>query len=312
VTELRKVEGELGRMQMSANTKQDLMKHDSDVAGSLMVLLGEDWNFMEEHRNEAMLSTDGKSETLTPRSMESTVSADSLNMSQRPSHLSGLRACLDKVDEWEFDVFELERESDGLPLQVISWHLFTKHDLVGDFQLDQIKFINFLRAIESGHQDNPYHNATHVADVMQSMHCLLTKGGIGQFVGKLEKFAGLFSAIIHDFEHRGFNNDFLIKTVDEWAVDSNDKSPNESHHLSAAFRILRQPECNFIHKMPVDQKARFRKLVIEMVMATDMGEHMAIVSKLKSEIQKRLESLDDDIGDDPPEALRILVMQVAQ
>ena len=72
MTELRKVEGELGRMQMSANTKQDLMKHDSDVAGSLMVLLGEDWNFMEEHRNEAMLSTDGKSETLTPRSMEST------------------------------------------------------------------------------------------------------------------------------------------------------------------------------------------------------------------------------------------------
>lgn len=27
--------------------------------------------------------------------------------------------------------------------------------------------------------------------------CLLTKGGIGKFVGKLEKFAGLFSAIVH-------------------------------------------------------------------------------------------------------------------
>jgi len=45
-------------------------------------------------------------------------------------------------------------------------------------------------------------------------------------------------------------------------------------------------------------------------MATDMGEHMAIVSKLKTDIQKRLENLEDDIGDDPPEALRILVMQV--
>ena len=27
--------------------------------------------------------------------------------------------------------------------------------------------------------------------------CLLIKGGIGKFVGKLEKFAGLFSAIVH-------------------------------------------------------------------------------------------------------------------
>ena len=170
VTELRKVEGELGRMEMSANTKQDLMKHDTDVAGSLMVLLGEDWNFMDEHGGgEGVMSCDGKSETLTPRSMESTVSTDSVSMGPRPAQLHGLRACLDKADEWEFNVFELEKESDGLPLQVLCWHLFMRHNLIEEFQLDQIKFINFLRAIESGHQDNPYHNATHVADVMQSM-----------------------------------------------------------------------------------------------------------------------------------------------
>ncbi len=33
------------------------------------------------------------------------------------SQLAGLRACLDKADEWVFDVFELERESEGRPLQ---------------------------------------------------------------------------------------------------------------------------------------------------------------------------------------------------
>ena len=370
VTELRKVEGELGRMQMSANTKLDLMKHDSDVAGSLMVLLGEDWNFIRDQSGGHFEDDDDGS--ISPRSEQSTTSADSANRAERTTtQLHGLRACLDKADEWEFNVFELEREADGLPLQVLSWHLFTKHKIIEDFNLDQLKFINFIRAIENGHQDNPYHNATHVADVLQSMHCLLTRGGISKFVTRFEKFAGLFAAIIHDFEHRGFNNDFLIKTVDDWAIgvfvclrlnvalcissrvlwhvarcrcalwfrlrcrvrilrlpslhvyarwcshlpnhytDANDKSPNEAHHLSAAFRILRQPECNFLHRMPADQSAKFRKMVIEMVMATDMGEHMAIVSKLKNEIQKRLESLDDEIGDDPPEQLRILVMQSA-
>ena len=85
------VEGELGRMEMSANTKQDLMKHDSDVAGSLMVLLGEDWNFINDPGGaEGILSPDGKSETLTPRSMESTVSADSISMGQRPAQLHGM------------------------------------------------------------------------------------------------------------------------------------------------------------------------------------------------------------------------------
>jgi hypothetical protein len=175
VTELRKVEGELGRMEMSANTKHDLMKHDTDVAGSLMVLLGEDWNFLNDpvSGGEGLASNDGKSETLTPRSMESTVSADSVNIGQRPAQLHGLRACLDRADEWQFNVFDLEKESDGLPLQVLCWHLFMKHNLIEEFQLDQIKLINFLRTIENGHQDNPYHNATHVADVMQSMQYVL-------------------------------------------------------------------------------------------------------------------------------------------
>ena len=93
-----------------------------------------------------------------------------------------------------------------------------KHKIMEEFNLDQLKFINFIRAIESGHQENPYHNATHVADVLQSMHCLLSRGGISKFVTRFEKFAGLFAAIVHDFEHRGFNNDFLIKTVDDWAI----------------------------------------------------------------------------------------------
>jgi len=58
VTELRKVEGELGRMEMSASTKHDLMKHDTDVAGSLMVLLGEDWNFINDQGAEGLLSSE--------------------------------------------------------------------------------------------------------------------------------------------------------------------------------------------------------------------------------------------------------------
>ena len=119
----------------------------------------------------------------------------------------------------------------------------------------------------------------------------------------------------------GFNNDFLIKTQDDWAIDSNDKygsafepgevltslpcrSPNESHHLASAWKILRNPEANFIHRMPHAQQVlpaslflfpspltsqtqvQLRKLVIDMVLATDMAEHIAIVSRLKTDLQK--------------------------
>ncbi|EKX48488.1 hypothetical protein GUITHDRAFT_68697 [Guillardia theta CCMP2712] len=213
-----------------------------------------------------------------------TLGAD--NCITQSQKLKGLRLCLDKADDWDFDVFELEKEADGYPLQVLTWHVFQKHNLIDEFNLDRIKLINFLRQVEAGHMENPYHNATHVADVVQSMHCILSKGGLRKFVSRMEVLAGLLAACIHDFEHRGFNNDFLIKTQDDWAIDSNDKSPNESHHLASAWKILRNPEANFIHRMPHAQQVQLRKLVIDMVLATDMAEHMAIVSRLKTDLQK--------------------------
>jgi len=235
------------------------------------------------------------------------------NLSLGCNKLNALRTVLEKADEWRFDVFELERQTEGVPLQVLAWHVLSKHNLIEEFNLDHVKLINFLRQVESGHLDNPYHNATHVADVVQSMHCIITKGGLGKFVGRLETLAALLAACIHDFEHRGFNNDFLIKTQDDWAIDSNDKSPNENHHLSAAFRILRNPECNFLHRMPLSQQQQLRKLMIELVLATDMAEHMAIVSRLKTDLLKRLENPDDDLDadQDVSEGLKSLVLQAA-
>ena len=52
--------------------------------------------------------------------------------------------------------------------------------------------------------------------------------------------------IVHDFEHGGLTNDFLINTGEGLALLYNDKAPLENHHLAAAFALLRQPDCNFM------------------------------------------------------------------
>jgi hypothetical protein len=109
------------------------------------------------------------------------------------------------------------------------------------------------------------------------------------------------------------NPNALLAPLHAQAIDSNDKSPTESHHLSAAFRILRNPECNFMHRMPQQQQQQLRKLMIELVLATDMAEHMAIVSRLKTDVLKRLEAPDDsfEINDEVGEPLKALILQAA-
>lgn len=62
----------------------------------------------------------------------------------------------------------------------------------------------------------------HAADVVRSLYCLLTQGGVARTIWPDAQdeamIAAIFSAVVHDFEHKGLNNDFLIKSQDPLAV----------------------------------------------------------------------------------------------
>jgi hypothetical protein len=47
------------------------------------------------------------------------------------------------------------------------------------------------------------------------MHILITRGGMGEFMGDLDILAALIGSVVHDFEHLGMNNDLLIKIAHE-------------------------------------------------------------------------------------------------
>ena len=52
--------------------------------------------------------------------------------------------------------------------------------LIDKFQLDEVKLVQFLMRVEDGYPSNPYHNRIHAADVLQSLHVLLCRGGLMQ------------------------------------------------------------------------------------------------------------------------------------
>ena len=85
--------------------------------------------------------------------------------------------------------------------------------------------------------------------------------------------------IVHDFDHTGFNNDYLVKTHSALALQYNDISPLENHHIASAFQLLHVPDFNFIGHFPKDVTTSFRKLVIDMVLETDMKKHFEIVDR---------------------------------
>jgi hypothetical protein len=200
------------------------------------------------------------------------------------------------------DTLTLAELTDNKPLSVLSMYLFEELGLIETFSLERAKLQNFLVAIEQGYPDsNPYHNKAHGASVVHLMHMLLMHGGVSEAVcaqpllavGGGEDMehrrlfvtlAGLFAAIVHDYEHPGLSNAFLVNTSNFKALRYNDKSPNENHHASAAFEVLQRPECNFLEHFAAKDIRQLRALVIDLVLSTDMAESNKIVTSFQDTI----------------------------
>lgn len=87
--------------------------------------------------------------------------------------------------------------------------------------------------------------------------------------------------IVHDVDHPGRTNDFLVATGDSKAIEYNDTSPLENHHLAYAFKLLKVSQLNFLENMDKEMYRSLRSLMIELVLATDMKRHFDILSQFQ-------------------------------
>ncbi len=102
----------------------------------------------------------------------------------------------------------------------------------------------------------------------------------------IEILAAIFAAVIHDYDHPGRTNAYHIATSDEKAILYNDRSVLENHHCAQAWFELLKPDQNFTATgMSKENISLFRKTVVELVLATDLGMHFDIISQFKSAVQ---------------------------
>eukprot|EP00742_Colponemidia_sp_Colp-10_P008293 GILJ01008968.1.p1 GENE.GILJ01008968.1~~GILJ01008968.1.p1 ORF type:complete len:844 (+),score=127.17 GILJ01008968.1:68-2533(+) len=193
-------------------------------------------------------------------------------------------------ESWEFDIFALKELTQGNELSVMALHIFQEYDLIDEFCLSIKQVKGFVTRIQNGYlKDIPYHTATHGADVMQTMLYFLTTGGMmdAANVNKLEFLACIFAAMIHDFEHPGYNNVFQVRARQPLALKYNDRAVLENHHVASVFTFLRaeSDECNFLCSLNDEQFALLREIVIGAVLATDMSHHFPALGLFKSKLQ---------------------------
>ena len=103
----------------------------------------------------------------------------------------------------------------------------------------------------------------------------------------LEVLAAILASSMHDVDHPGTTNQYLVATSSELALMYNDESVLENHHLAVAFKLLQLPECDILAGLSAKQRTSFRKMVIDMVLATDMSKHMSLLADLKTMVETK-------------------------
>ncbi|XP_033096890.1 cAMP-specific 3',5'-cyclic phosphodiesterase 4C-like [Anneissia japonica] len=192
------------------------------------------------------------------------------------------------VEKWSFDIFRINELTQSRPLTVVTYTLLQEQGFLKTFQIPAKTLVTYLMTLEDHYKKQiRYHNQIHAADVVQSINYLLRAPALENVFTDLEILAALFGGAIHDVDHPGLNNQFLVATSSELAIMYNDESVLENHSLAVAFKLLQCENCNIFETLTSKQFQTLRKISIDMVLATDMSKHMSLLADLKTMVETK-------------------------
>ncbi len=127
------------------------------------------------------------------------------------------------------------------------------------------------------------------------MYSFLTHTRTHTQLTHIEQLTLLIAAAIHDYQHPGVSNAYLIHSHSALALRYNDRNVLESMHVACAFRYMHtHTHCNILQHLTHEQYTRTRKLIVELVLSTDLADHFDLLGLLK----RKQESMDMSVEED--------------
>ncbi|XPS71402.1 3',5'-cyclic-nucleotide phosphodiesterase [Ascochyta lentis] len=219
---------------------------------------------------------------------------DSLDASDFELEEDRRRVVEEKVATWAFSAHDFTDDELLYAALVMLEHALSIPEL-SQWHMAKDELVVFLLASRTAYNEFvKYHNFRHVIDVLQALFHFLVRIGIlpvypptsqpstvekspiADLLKPFDALTLLISAIGHDVGHPGVNNAFLVALNAPLAQLYNDRSVLESFHCAAYSQILRR------YWPKVFSDIAMRKLMINNILATDMGLHFKYMSDLGS------------------------------
>jgi len=206
-------------------------------------------------------------EDMTPRHLDSIMC---------PSHAwADVKEC--SLLEWHADFGSLDDDDPSLLLLLV--RLFNALGLTAAFGITSAALVQFLSQVRSLYVGTPFHNWRHAVMVAHKACLVMLKSSLHLYVSKLDFLALLLASIGHDAGHLGRTNSYEVASESPLAITYNNRSVLENHHCAMLHKVL--GSCpDLLGSMTKPQLVYLRKMMIEVILATDMAVHAEVKDKL--------------------------------
>lgn len=200
---------------------------------------------------------------------------------------------LQGADSWDFSIFDLDKASNNHPILVMVLHFIQQFDLEASLPIPYANLVRLLLRIEAGYKQVPFHNHVHGADVTHGTAYFLAQEVVSRHVTPLDIYCMIIGAAMHDFEHPGYNNAFLVASRDEKAVLYNDVSVLENFHIASSWRLMLDDSLNPFAGFADEQYLEARQTMVYAILGTDMKFHFDHLTKFKTRVSSGVYQNDD-------------------
>jgi hypothetical protein len=207
----------------------------------------------------------------------------------------------ESISSWDFNLHDVPYEElPSLAYSALAMHPSLSADVS---KIDKPKLWRFVREVARRYHRRPFHNFRHAVDVMLAVSTLMRLIMIERpeaFGDPLRVGCLLISALVHDTDHPGVMNPFLVATEHtlatsraEWGHPSGapPAAVLETHHCNMAIALLERPELNFLENFAPDERTRFIALLRENVLNTDVTTTMPKAKEFGNHWHRKRESI---------------------
>ena len=204
----------------------------------------------------------------------------------------------------EFSASKLDEVTQGGGFYLTALYLMHRFGVVGPnavqrppsaewLKIDLPKLKNYLFVMQqlytrrphtakTGTAQSPFHNHLKGIMCLRTLFWMMREGKMQQAMmlkDPAELYTILMAAIVHDCDHPGVNNTFLLQSKSYLATLYLGRSPLERHSVAVALQLAANTQC------AIPQSELFRAELLQLVLATDASHHAEVTEKFNRRLQ---------------------------